>query len=176
MATIEASRTAGRAAGSMPAHASETAYPGTGVATDGMSATTAERGETTGFVAEMLRRPIEEAVREGVDEALREQKVTTRERPQGRSSDEGGRSVGRLVLLGLIGLGAAYVAMRRRRSGSGGGLDRTTSEIREQSKTATTPAQPDVGGEASVETMEEGMEDEEDTAQGATPGAGNEDD
>lgn len=141
-----------------------------------MSATTAERGETTGFVAEMLRRPIQEAVREGIDEAFREQKATVRERPQGRSESQGGTSWGRLVLLGLIGLGAAYVAMRRRRSDSGGGLGQRTSEIREQSKTTTSPAQPDVGGEESMETMERGIEEEEDTAQGAAPGAGNEDD
>lgn len=139
-----------------------------------MSATTTDRRETKGFVAETLRRPIQEAVREGVREALEEQRVSVRTRPTDRSDDEGGRSWGRLVLLGLVGIGVAYVVMQRR--GGSDALDRTTSEIRERSKTATTPAQPDVGGEESVETMEESMEEEEDAAQGAAPGAGSEDD
>lgn len=129
-----------------------------------MSATTTDRRETTGFVGQALRRPIQEAVREGVEEALREQRATVRTRPGGDSDDEGGRSWGRLALLALIGLGAAYVMMRRR--GGSDGLDPSTGEIRERSKTA--PAQPDVGGEGSVGAMEE--------EEGAAPGAGSEDD
>lgn len=141
-----------------------------------MSATTSERRETKGFVAETLRRPIQEAVREGVEEALREERADVRQREGGPSGGGGGRSWGRLLLLGLIGVGAAYAVMRRRRSDSGGGRGPTTSEIREGSKT-TTSGQPDVGGEG-VGTMEEGTgaSEEEEAAEGATPGAGSEDD
>lgn len=137
-----------------------------------MSATTTRGQEEEGFVAGTLRRPIQEAVREGVLEAFREQRVVVRERERDRSEDEGGSNWGRYVILALVGLGLAAFVMRRRGDDSGGGGSRgqRTSEIRERSKTSTTHTGSDVGGQEHTERAEERMEEEE-SAEGATPGA-----
>lgn len=146
-----------------------------------MSATT-ERRRSRGFVAETLRQPIEDAVREGVKDALEEQAATTRERSSDRS-DEGGESGrGTFAMIALLGLGVAALLLWRRRSGGSGGAGGTggpAESIRSRSKTgpkgaseatSTGAETSDLGaGEGAVETTEESIE-----AEDATPEAGNE--
>ena len=127
-----------------------------------MSATSTERRESTGFVAETLRRPIQEAVKEGVKEAIREdEEIRIRQSERGAEADEesgGGR--GKFGMLLLLGVGvAAMMFWRRRRGGSeDGGM---TESIREESKTD----EPDTGGSefegGAVETAEQSVEAED---------------
>ena len=82
------------------------------------------------LVGETLQRPLQEAIKQGVEEALEEQATVTREESEQQESS--GRSW--LPILALVGIGALAVVAWRRRSGGGGG---STESIREQSKTAT---------------------------------------
>lgn len=98
-----------------------------------MSATTTERQESSGFVGETLRRPIQDAVKEGVKEALQEEADI---QGGGRSSgDDSGGSGGRFALLAVLGIGMAAFLLWRRRSGGSGGGGGITESIRSQSKT-----------------------------------------
>ena len=126
--------------------------------------TTTERRESAGFVAETLRRPIQDAVREGVRQALAEQELRRGEPTREEPGEGGGRGwSGLLVLLG-IGV-AAFLLWRRRSARSRRRKERRrTSSIREQSKTRG----PSTAGGADV-SIEETSEAEE-----ASPGAGSE--
>lgn len=144
-----------------------------------MSTTTEDRQESTGeskipkgFVTEALRRPIEEAVKEGVKEAMQEQAEVTTTSDE-RSQDAGGSGRWKFALLALIGLGAAFYLLRRRRNG---GSDRGGG-IRDESKTVSDTSMSESAG-GSVESAGQGVGDEEEEeeteAQGATPGASDE--
>jgi len=127
--------------------------------------TTTERREPAGFVAETLARPIQDAVREGVQQAMAEQEWTSGAQSGGESGEGGGgRSwPGLLVLLGI---GVAAFLLWRRRSARTRRREerRRTSSIRERSKTRG----PSTAGGAGV-SIEETSEPEE-----ASPGAGSE--
>ena len=126
--------------------------------------TTTERRESAGFVAETLRRPIQDAVREGVRQAMAEQELRRGEPAEAGSEEGGGRSwPGLLVLLGV---GAAAFLLWRRRAARSHRREerRRTASIREQSKTRG----PSTAGGADV-SIEGTSEAEE-----ASPGAGSE--
>ena len=130
-----------------------------------MSATTTERRESTGFVAETLRRPIQEAVKEGVKEAIREdEEIRVRQSGSDATGEDesGGGGRGKMgMLLLLLGVGVAAMMFWRRRGGSdGGGM---TESLREGSKTDEPVA--DTGGSevegGAVETTEQDVEAED---------------
>ena len=135
--------------------------------------TTTERRESAGFVAETLRRPIKDAVREGVREAFAEQELRRGKPTQSGSEDDGGRSWPGLLF--LAGIGVAAFLLWRRRSARSRRRDerRRTASIREQSKTSgpSTAGGPNVSMEdtSAGEAIEETSEGEE-----ASPGAGSE--
>ncbi|HKJ59246.1 MAG TPA: hypothetical protein VKA37_08455 [Halobacteriales archaeon] len=126
--------------------------------------TTTERRESAGFVAETIRRPIQDAVREGVRQAMAEQELRRGEPTREEPGEGGGR--GWSGLLVLLGIGVAAFLLWRRRSARSRRREerRRTASIREQSKTRG----PSTAGGADV-SIEETSEAEE-----ASPGAGSE--
>ena len=126
--------------------------------------TTTERRESAGFVAETLRRPIQDAVREGVRQAMAEQELRRGEPTREEPGEGGGRGLSGLLV--LLGIGVAAFLLWRRRSARSRRREerRRTASIREQSKTRG----PSTAGGADV-SIEETSEAEE-----ASPGAGSE--
>ena len=98
--------------------------------------TTTERRESAGFVAETLRRPIQDAVREGVRQAMAEQELRRGESTEAESGAGGGRNWPGMLVLAGVGA-AAFLLWRRRRARSRRQEERRrTASIREQSKTS----------------------------------------